>query len=156
MLAGMLRCAILPIALVAGLNAQNLSLRMETETGRSQFRIGEAIGLKLIFETSSPDIWMVTITGRDRSVLGLGRDRFPISPAAGTSDPLSYRLGQAVSYSGPGGMFLHEKTTSALLDLNLVSRYAGVRARDRALTGNSRCAGYSDSADRTAREPASR
>lgn len=119
----MLRYAIWPLVLAAGLNAQDVSLRMETETGRTQFRMGEAIGLKLTFETSSPNIWMVTITGRDRSVLGLERDRFLISPAAGTSDPLSYRRGQGISYSGPGGMYLHRKTTIASVDLNQWVRF---------------------------------
>jgi hypothetical protein len=123
MLAGMLRYAILPLALAAGLNAQDLSLRIETESGRTQFRIGEVIGLKLTFETSSPDIRMVAITGRDRPVLGLGRDRFLISPAAGTSDPLSYHIGQAVSYSGFGGIYLHKKTTVARVDLNQWVRF---------------------------------
>jgi hypothetical protein len=116
----MLLTALLPAGI---LNAQDLSLRIETETGRTQFRMGEAIGLKLTFETSPPGIWMVAITGRDRSVLGLGRDRFPVSPAAGTSDPLSYRLGQPVTYSGPGGMYLHERTTIARADLNQWVRF---------------------------------
>jgi hypothetical protein len=57
------------VAHAASMNvqAQGISLRIETETGRTQFRMGEAIGVKLTFETSetsSQDDWMVTITGR--------------------------------------------------------------------------------------------
>ncbi|HWE48411.1 MAG TPA: hypothetical protein VG273_01390, partial [Bryobacteraceae bacterium] len=68
----------------------------------------EAIGLKLALENSSGH-WMVTITGRDRSVPGLGTDRFVVSPDAGTSDPWSYRLGEGLAYSGPGGMSLGKR-----------------------------------------------
>jgi hypothetical protein len=107
----------------AAAQAQGISLRIETETGRTQFRIGEAIGLKLTFEPSSPDNWMVTITGRDRSVLALARDRFATSPEAGTSDPWSYRLSEGVSYSGPPGMVVHEKAAVAHLDLNQWVRF---------------------------------
>jgi hypothetical protein len=99
---------IFPLVVVAeagSLCAQGVSLRLETESGATQFRIGEAIGLTLTFETSSPDTWMVSITGRDRSVLGLTRDGFPTSPAEGTSDPMRYRFGETMVYSGPGGMF---------------------------------------------------
>ena len=111
------------VAEAGSLSAQGVSLRIETETGVTQFRIGEAIGLKLTFEASSSDIWMVTITGRDRSVLGLERDAFPTSPAEGTSDPMRYRFGEPMAYSGPGGMFLHEKTTVAHVDLNQWVRF---------------------------------
>jgi hypothetical protein len=90
--------------------------------------MGEAIGVKLTFEIlppddSPPDNWMVAITGRDRSVLALTRDRFPTSPEAGASDPLSYRFGEPIGYSGPGGMYLREKTTLAHLDLNQWVRF---------------------------------
>jgi hypothetical protein len=111
------------VAEAGSLSAQGVSLRIETETAVTQFRTGEAIGLTLTFETSSPDIWMVTITGRDRSVLGLERDGFPTSPVEGTSDPLRYRFGEPIAYSGPGGMFLHEKTTVAHVDLNQWVRF---------------------------------
>ncbi len=103
--------------------AQGISLRIETKTGRTQFRIGEAIGLRLTFEPSSPDNWMVAITGQDRSVLALARDRFAASPEAGTSDPWSYRLSEGIGYSGPGGMYVHEKTALAHLDLNQWVRF---------------------------------
>jgi hypothetical protein len=73
--------------------AQSFSLHIET--GQSQFRTGEAIGLKLIFEmTHDADAppagqpgWMIMLNGRDRSVLGFGRDRFVVIPEAGTRDP---------------------------------------------------------------------
>ncbi len=107
----------------AGLGAEGVALHIETETGLGQFQIGEAIGLKLTFETSSPDVWMVSIIGRDRSVLGLGRDGFTTSPSDGTSDPMRYRIGQPMAYSGPGGMFLHEKATVADVDLNQWVRF---------------------------------
>jgi hypothetical protein len=107
--------------------AQTISLSIETESGRTQFRVGEAIGMKLAFETSSGDSsgdnWMVTITGRDRSVLGLGSDHFLVSPAAGAIDPWSYRFGEDIAYSGLGGMYLREKTTFAHLDVNQWVRF---------------------------------
>jgi hypothetical protein len=114
---------VMVIAEAGSLSAQGVSLRIETETGVTQFRMGEAIDLTLTFETSSPDTWMVRITGKDRSVLGLERDGFPTSPAEGTSDPMRYRFGGPVAYSGPGGMFLHEKTTVAHVDLNQWVRF---------------------------------
>jgi hypothetical protein len=107
----------------ANLRAEGVALRIETETGLGQFQIGEAIGLKLTFETSSPDVWMVSILGRDRSVLGLGRDGFTTLPSDGTSDPMRYRIGEMIAYSGPGGMFLHEKATVADVDLNQWVRF---------------------------------
>jgi hypothetical protein len=111
------------VAEAGSLSAQGVSLRIETETGVTQFRMGEAIVLALTFETSSPDTWRVTITGKDRSVLGLERDGFPTSPAEGTSDPMRYRFGGPITYSGPGGMFLHEKTAVAYVDLNQWVRF---------------------------------
>jgi len=103
--------------------AQGISLRIEIETGQTEFRMGEAIGLKLTFETASSDNWMVAITGRDRSVLALARDGFPTSPEAGTSDPLSFRFSEGFAYSGPAGMNLHDKTSFAHLDLNQWVRF---------------------------------
>ncbi|HVW84978.1 MAG TPA: hypothetical protein VHB50_09865, partial [Bryobacteraceae bacterium] len=111
---------------IVGAWAQDISLRIATETGRTQFRVGEQIGLTLTFETaetSSPDKWMVAVNGRDRSVLGLANDRFLVSPQPGASDPLSYRFGEGVVYSGPGGMYLHGKTNVAHLDLNQWVRF---------------------------------
>jgi len=110
-------------AQAVSLSAQGVSLRIETETGLTQFQMGDAIGLKFTLDTSSPDTWMVTITGRDRSVLGLERDGFTTSPSDGTSDPMRYRFGEPMMYSGPGGTFLHEKTTVAYVDLNQWVRF---------------------------------
>src|SRR5580658_9705269 len=112
-----MRRYIIFLALAGSLCAQSpgVSVRIETETGQTQFRIGETIGLTLTFDRTLPDsappvrIW--SIQGRERSVLGLENDGFPVSPPAGTSDPMRYRFGQAWSYSGPGGMLLREKTT---------------------------------------------
>ncbi len=113
------------LAMIGSLNAQSpaISMQIGTETGEMQFRVGQAIGLTLTFGNSSADTWMVSITGRDRSVLGLESDGFPVSPAEGTSDPMRYRFGQAVAYSGPGGIFLGGKTAVVQVDLNQWVRF---------------------------------
>ena len=111
--------------LVSG-QTPSLSLRVETESGRAQFQIGEAIGLKLTFDnagSAAADKWLVTLTGRNRSVLGMGRDRFIVSPEAGTSDPWQYRFSGGIAYSGPPGMYLREKPTVAHADLNQWVRF---------------------------------
>ena len=103
-----------------------ISLRIETATGQTQFRLGEAISLTLTFANSAPSEtanWMVRITGRDRSVLGFGSDGFLISPETGTSDPWKYRFSGGIAYSGPPGMDLREKTTSVGVDLNQWVRF---------------------------------
>lgn len=104
--------------------AQPVSLRIETETGQTQFRAGEAIGITLTFENG--DEGMVSITSRDRSVLGMGSDRFLVLPEDAATDPWKYRFGEGLAYSGPGGMFLRGKTTVAHLDLNQWVRFSRV------------------------------
>jgi hypothetical protein len=52
------------VAKAGSLSAQGISLRIETETGVTQFRIGEAIGLKLTFESSSPDVPVPVLDGQ--------------------------------------------------------------------------------------------
>jgi hypothetical protein len=110
-------------------DAQSFSLHIET--GQSQFRIGEAIGVKLIFEmthdadapSSSQPGWMITLNGHDRSVLGFGGDRFVVTPEAGTRDPWSYRLHEGIAYSGPGGSRLSDKPLVLNIDLNQWVRF---------------------------------
>jgi hypothetical protein len=83
------------LAIATSAAAQAFSLHIETPLSQSQFRIGEAIGLKLIFEmthatdaaSASQPGWMVTLYGHDRSVLGFGRDRFVVTPETGTLHP---------------------------------------------------------------------
>ena len=119
------------LAVASGADAQVFSLHIETAPGQSQFRVGEAIGLELIVEMTLPiDApsagqrgWMVTLTGRDRSVLGFGRDRFVVTPEAGTRDPWSYRLHEGMAYSGPGGTYLGDKPVVLHLDLNQWVRF---------------------------------
>jgi len=108
--------------------AQSFSLHMETN--QSQFRTGEAIGLTLIFEmthdTDAPSgsqSWMITLRGHDRSVLGFERDRFIVTPEAGTRDPWSYRLHEGIAYSGPGGSRLSDKPLVLDIDLNQWVRF---------------------------------
>jgi hypothetical protein len=99
---------VLTIATSTSAAAQSFSVHIET--GQSQFRTGEAIGLKLIFEmthdTDAPSPsqpgWIIMLNGHDRSVLAFGRDRFVVTPEAGTRDPWSYRLHEGIAYSGPG------------------------------------------------------
>jgi hypothetical protein len=111
--------------------AQSFSLHIETPFGQSQFRTGEAIGLKVVFEmthdtdvpsTSQPG-WMVTLRGHDRSVLGFGRDRFVVTPETGKRDPWNYRLHEGIAYSGPGGTRLTDKPVVLNIDLNQWVRF---------------------------------
>jgi hypothetical protein len=112
-------------ALTIATSAAAQSFSLHIETGQFQFRTGEAIGLKLIFEmthdTGAPpgsQGWMITLCGHDRSVLGFGRDRFVVTPEAGTRDPWSYRLHEGIAYSGPGGSRLSDKPIVLDIDLN--------------------------------------
>ena len=76
------------LTIATSVAAQSISLHIELALGQSQFRTGEAIGLKLIFEmthdTDAPPAgqpgWMIMLNGHDRSVLGFGRDRFVARP----------------------------------------------------------------------------
>jgi hypothetical protein len=109
--------------------AQSFSLHIETS--QSQFRIGEAIGLKAVFEmTQATDVpspghpgWMVMLGEHDRSVLGFGRDRFVVTPESGTRDPWTYRLREGMIYSGPGGAHLGDKPVVLDVDLNQWVRF---------------------------------
>lgn len=111
--------------------AQTFSLHIETRPGQSQFRVGEAIGLKAMFEmTPASDAspanqpgWMITLLGHDRSVLGLGRDRFVVTSETGTRDPWNYRLHEGIVYEGPGGTRLSEKPVVLDVDLNQWIRF---------------------------------
>jgi hypothetical protein len=114
---------VLVMAGSANAQAPGISMQMETETKALQFRIGEPVGIQLTFANSTADMWMVSIVGRDRSVLGLQTDGFVVSPSEGTSDPMRYRFGQGIVYSGPGGIFLHDKTAVAKVDLNQWIRF---------------------------------
>ena len=110
--------ALVLFLLAAGAPAQTISLHIETESGQSQFRIGEQIGLKLVFAMASPEPaapgWQIHVQGRDRIVLGLGSDRFIVSPWEGTSDPWEYRKSGAIAYSGPvAGSSATNRTKSA-------------------------------------------
>jgi hypothetical protein len=112
--------------------AQTFSLQIEALAGQSQFRIGEAIGLKLTFEMTAPGSdappanrpgWMIMWSGHDRSVLGFGRDRFIVAPETGTRDPWNYRLHEGMVYSGPGGMRLGGEPAILNIDLNQWVRF---------------------------------
>jgi hypothetical protein len=111
--------------------AQSISLHIEPALGQSQFRIGEEIGLKLVFEmmpgTDAPPAgqpgWMIMLNGHDRSVLGFGRDRFVVTPEAGTRDPWSDRLHEGIAYSGPGGSHLSGQPLVLNIDLNQWVRF---------------------------------
>jgi hypothetical protein len=118
-------------ALTIATSAAAQSFSLHIETGQSQFRIGEAIGLKIVFEmthaadapSSDQPGWMVTLGGHDRSVLGFGRDRFVVTPESGTRDPWNYRLHEGITYSGPGGAHLGDKPVILDMDLNQWVRF---------------------------------
>jgi hypothetical protein len=115
------RCALLMVLAGSALaQTPAISLHIETTSGRTQFKMGEAISLKLTFENSSAETWRVPgVDGSGRSVLGLMSDRFLVSPKEGTADPWSFRLSEAITYNGPpGGMSIGAKPVAMNVDLN--------------------------------------
>ena len=98
-----------------------VSLRIETGSGRTQFRIGETIDLKLTYESAAADKWMLHTTGRDRSVIA--REEFRVSPKEGTSDPLGFRAREGFVGSILGGVAMLGKPWSEDLDLNQWVRF---------------------------------
>ncbi len=97
-----------------------VSLRIETASGRRQFKMGEAIGLKLTFDNASADTWNVSgVQGGGRSVLGF-EDRFLVSPKEGTTDPRAFLLGQPmiIEYLGQGGTRVGSEPVAMNVDLN--------------------------------------
>src|SRR6516162_4677847 len=116
-------CGVFAIATTAA--AQTFSLHIENPPGQSQFRIGEAIGLWLVFEMSSASNapppgrpgWMVTLIGHDRSPLGFGRDRFVVAPETGTRDPWNYRLHGGITYSGPEDQAVNLESNQVDIDI---------------------------------------
>src|SRR6185312_3144096 len=127
------RCypAILAALLAAAASAQTFTIQIETEDGRSQFRIGEAVPLQLKCEApGAPDSqspgqpgWMLSITSQGRTVLGLGRDRFSATPTEGTRDLWEYRLHGGIGYSGPGGIRVGPQPVTIHVDLNQWVRF---------------------------------
>ena len=107
--------------------------KIEASPAQSSFHIEEVIRLKAVLErTSSPSLapagppgWTIAVLGRDRSVLGIGRDRFVVTPEARTRDPWNYRLHQPIAYSGPGGLHLGAKPVVLEIDLNQWIRFEG-------------------------------
>ncbi len=112
------------IALAGSLHAQapGISMHIETETGAAQFRMGERISLTLTFETETPEAFDMLIT-RDRIVPGPDEGGFLVSPAEGTTDPMSYRAGQGGAFSILGGKFPYAKTSVTHVDLNQWLRF---------------------------------
>ncbi len=96
-------------------------MRIETESGKTQFRIGEAIGITLTVEASSPESWNMLIPGRDR-IFGLGNE-FLTYPVYGTRDPMSYREGEPQSLAILSGQFPYAKVSIAHADLNQWIRF---------------------------------
>jgi hypothetical protein len=107
------------VAWSAFAQSPGVTLRIETVGGRTQFRMGEAISLKLTFDNPSGERRRVPgIEGSGRGVLGLMRDRFLASPKEGTADPRFFELREGHGYSGPGGMGIAAKQATTNVDLN--------------------------------------
>jgi hypothetical protein len=98
-----------------------VSLRVETASGGMQFRIGETIDIKLTFESTSAEKWMLNTTGRDRSLFH--REQFLVSPKQGTSDPQGYRALEGFGGSQIGGVVMLGKPWSMNVDLNQWVRF---------------------------------
>ena len=99
----------------------DVSLRAETASGRTQFRMGEAIGIKLTLESTSGGSWQVFSTGPDRALFE--RREFRVSPRQGTSDPLGFRAGEGAAVSQLGGIATLDKPWSENADLNQWVRF---------------------------------
>ncbi len=95
-----------------------VSLRVETASGRTQFRIGETIDMKLTFESTVADKWMVRYTGRRSR---FGREEFLVSPKEGTSDPVAVR--ESAAGSELSGAVVLAKAWSMNVDLNQWVRF---------------------------------
>jgi hypothetical protein len=100
-----------------------ISLHIETASGKTEFRMGEAIGLKLTFENSSAEEWMIRGVGSGRSMYGLRNDGFLVTPKEGTADPRFFELREGHGGSGPGGMGIGVKQRSTNVDLNEWGRF---------------------------------
>jgi hypothetical protein len=115
------------LAMLAGsafAQSPDVTLRIETASGGTQFRIGETISLKLTFENSSAEEWEVPgVVVGGRSVLGLWRDRFLVSPKEGTDDPWSFGLREGSGGSIGGGPGIGAKPVSINVDLNQWVRF---------------------------------
>ncbi|HWE51711.1 MAG TPA: hypothetical protein VG273_18095 [Bryobacteraceae bacterium] len=118
------RLPIFALAIAGLLDAQapGISMRIEASAARTQFRMGEVIGVTLTFETETPDAFDMIIT-RDRIVPGPEDDGFLVTPIEGTRDPMAYRAGQGGSFSILGGKFPYAKTSVTHLDLNQWLRF---------------------------------
>ena len=103
-----------------------ISLRIETASGRTQFKMGEAISLKLSFDNSSAEEWMIRdVGGSRRSVFGLRNDGFLVSPKEGTADPRFFELREGHGGSIGGGPGVGAKPVSINVDLNEWVRFDG-------------------------------
>ncbi len=96
----------------------DVSLRVETAGGGTQFRIGETIAMKLTFESTVDGKWTVRYTGR-RSLFG--GDAFLVSPEQGTRDPLGFQKSGAGSELA--GAVVLGKPWSMDVDLNQWVRF---------------------------------
>ena len=113
------KCVLLMLLAGSALaQSPDVSLRVETASGRTQFRIGETIDMKLTFESTVADKWIVHYTGR-RSLFG--REEFLVSPKEGTSDPLGVR--KSVGGSEIAGVVVLGKPWSMDVDLNQWVRF---------------------------------
>ncbi|HEU4390998.1 MAG TPA: hypothetical protein VFV34_24545 [Blastocatellia bacterium] len=97
----------------------DVRLRVETVDGRTEFRIGELIPLKLSFTSTVTKKYQINMASYDRSGR-MSYEEFLLEPAAGWSDPLE----DYFSYGGffGGGLtsyrFLSSEPTMINLDLN--------------------------------------
>jgi hypothetical protein len=99
--------------------ALDVRLQVETESGRTQFQMGEIIRLKLTFTSTAQKKYQINMASYDRSGR-MNYETFLAQPEAGWSDPLEAYF----AYGGfiGGGMttfkFLSQEPTVISLDLN--------------------------------------
>ncbi len=94
-------------------------LDVQTTNGKTQFRIGEIIPLKLSFTSSSAKKYQINLAAYDRSGR-MNYEKFTIQPVDGWSDPLlayfargAFMMGGLTNFS-----FLSQEPTVIHLDLN--------------------------------------
>jgi hypothetical protein len=86
-----LRCVSLAILLAPlgwGQGPADLTLTLAPKDGRTKFRLGEAVGLELRFQSSAAGRYAVWTTSTARTVRNAKFDHFTVVPSNGVADPL--------------------------------------------------------------------
>src|SRR4051794_4561556 len=99
--------------------ASDVRLQVQTESGRTQFQMGEIISLKLTFTSSALKKYQINMASYDRSGRMNYESLLP-QPEAGWSDPLEtyFAYGGFIGGGATTFKFLSQEPTIISLDLN--------------------------------------